>query len=58
VFSPKDYSQSFNRQLLVEGYEQYLEDAIRCKAEYDEEVRSLMNQYGVKRLVVVYTIQA
>ncbi|GJJ78907.1 RNA-dependent RNA polymerase [Entomortierella parvispora] len=48
VFSPKDYSESFNRQLLVDGYEQYMEDAYRCKAEYDDEVRSLMNQYGVK----------
>lgn len=51
-FSPKDYSQSFNRQLLVAGYEQYMEDAFRCKAEYDDEVRSLMNQYGVKRSVI------
>ncbi|KAG0251066.1 hypothetical protein BG011_007879 [Mortierella polycephala] len=47
-FKPKDYSQSFNKDLLVEGYEEYLEDAQRCKTTYDDEVRSLMNQYGVR----------
>ncbi|KAG0198083.1 hypothetical protein BGX28_008427 [Mortierella sp. GBA30] len=47
-FKPKDYRQSFNEHLLVEGHETYLDDARRCKAMYDEEVHSLMNQYGVK----------
>ena len=51
VFSPKDCSKSFNRLLLIDGFQKYMEDARRCKAEYDDEMRSLMNQYGVKRLV-------
>ncbi|KAF9389237.1 hypothetical protein BGX21_000151 [Mortierella sp. AD011] len=47
-FVPRGYHQSFNKALLVDGYESYVEDAQRCKALYDDEVRSLMNQYGVK----------
>ncbi|CAO3568322.1 unnamed protein product [Mortierella alpina] len=47
-FKPKDYRQSFNELLLVEGYETYLENARRSKVMYDDEVHSLMNQYGVK----------
>ncbi|KAI8354901.1 RNA-dependent RNA polymerase [Mortierella sp. GBAus27b] len=48
-FSPKDYSQSFNKMLLVNGYEDYMGEARRIKGEYDDAIRSLMNQYGVKR---------
>ncbi|KAF8976911.1 hypothetical protein BGZ46_007836, partial [Entomortierella lignicola] len=47
-FIPKDYHQSFNALILVDGYEEYMKDAFRLKAEYDDEVLSLMNQYGVK----------
>ncbi|KAI7818038.1 RNA dependent RNA polymerase-domain-containing protein [Gamsiella multidivaricata] len=49
AFTPKNYRQSFNRLLLIDGYESYMNDAKRCKALYDDEVLSLMNQYGVKR---------
>ncbi|KAG0046109.1 hypothetical protein BGZ83_008704 [Gryganskiella cystojenkinii] len=48
AFTPKDYSMSFNKALLVDGYQRYMGDALRCKNEYDNEVLSLMNQYGVK----------
>ncbi|KAF9357301.1 hypothetical protein BGX26_003950 [Mortierella sp. AD094] len=47
-FTPRGYRQSFNAMLLVDGYESYMDDAQRCKALYDEEVSSLMNQYGVR----------
>ncbi|KAF9115686.1 hypothetical protein BGX27_006930 [Mortierella sp. AM989] len=48
TFVPKDNRQSCNTMLLVGGYEAYMDDARRCKALYDDEVRSLMNQYGVR----------
>ncbi|KAI8604267.1 RNA dependent RNA polymerase-domain-containing protein [Dissophora ornata] len=51
AFVPKNYQQSFNRLLLINGYQDYMNDARRCKAWYDEDVRSLMNQYGVKRYI-------
>ncbi|KAF9959907.1 hypothetical protein BGZ65_012983 [Modicella reniformis] len=47
-FVPKDYRQSFNKRLLIDGYQDYMEGARKCKAAYDGSVRSLMNQYGVK----------
>ncbi|KAF9902274.1 hypothetical protein EC991_005069 [Linnemannia zychae] len=47
-FIPKDYRQSFNEAMLLEGYEDYLESSLAQKALYDQELKSLMNQYGVK----------
>ncbi|KAI1295242.1 hypothetical protein EDD11_007880 [Mortierella claussenii] len=47
-FTPKDYRKSFNKLLLINGYMDYMDDALQCKTAYDTEVRSLMNQYGVK----------
>ncbi|KAG0216144.1 hypothetical protein BGX33_000408 [Mortierella sp. NVP41] len=47
-FVPKDYRQSFNEAMLIDGYEDYLKDARHQKALYDAELKSLMNQYGVK----------
>ena len=46
---PKNYQQSFNKLLVIDGHEDYLADALRCKAGYDREMKSLKNQYGVKR---------
>jgi len=37
----------FDRRLLVDGYELYVEDARVTKRAYDADVRGLMNQYGV-----------
>ncbi|KAK3827572.1 MAG: RNA dependent RNA polymerase-domain-containing protein, partial [Benniella sp.] len=45
---PQDYQQSFNKLLVIDGHEDYLADAYRCKAGYDREMSSLKNQYGVK----------
>ncbi|KAF9930039.1 hypothetical protein FBU30_000952 [Linnemannia zychae] len=47
-FVPKDYRQSFNEAILIEGYEEYLENAFLQKMLYDQELKSLMNQYGVQ----------
>ncbi|KAF9547522.1 hypothetical protein EC957_008359 [Mortierella hygrophila] len=47
-FVPKDYRQSFNEAMLIEGYEDYMRDGMVQKALYDQELKSLMNQYGVK----------
>ncbi|KAG0282132.1 hypothetical protein BGZ96_000803 [Linnemannia gamsii] len=47
-FIPKDYRQSFNEAMLIEGYEDYMEDGMVQKSLYDQELKSLMNQYGVK----------
>lgn len=48
-FIPKDYRQSFNEAMLIEGYEDYIEDGMVQKTLYDQELKFLMNQYGVKR---------
>ncbi|KAF9434438.1 hypothetical protein BGZ76_008018 [Entomortierella beljakovae] len=48
AFSPKDYNESLNPLLLVDGYEKYLGRAIDLKANFDDEVLYLMNQYGVR----------
>ncbi|KAG0093757.1 hypothetical protein BGZ93_001926 [Podila epicladia] len=49
AFTPKDDSESpLFEELLVEGYQDYLANARECKAQYDAEVKSLMNQYGVR----------
>jgi len=48
-FVPKNYRQSFNKAMLIDGYEVFLEDGRLQKANYDQELKSLMNQYGVKR---------
>ncbi|KAG0375659.1 hypothetical protein BGX24_008794 [Mortierella sp. AD032] len=47
-FVPKNYRQSFNEAMLIEGYQEYVKDGFVQKALYDQELRSLMNQYGVK----------
>ncbi|KAF8944123.1 hypothetical protein BGZ47_004607 [Haplosporangium gracile] len=47
-FIPKDYRQSFNEAMLIEGYEDFVQDGMMQKALYDQELKSLMNQYGVK----------
>ncbi|KAF9423615.1 hypothetical protein BGZ94_008244 [Podila epigama] len=48
VFTPKDDSESLIEELLVDGYQDYMDNARVVKAQYDAEVKSLMNQYGVK----------
>ncbi|KAF9351754.1 hypothetical protein BGX34_000383, partial [Mortierella sp. NVP85] len=45
---PQDYQQSFNKLLVIDGHEDYLDDAHKFKEEYDREMSSLKNQYGVK----------
>lgn len=53
AFSPKDDGESpLFEELLVEGYQDYLANARECKAQYDAEVKSLMNQYGVRRYIL------
>ncbi|KAF9133051.1 hypothetical protein BGW39_010741 [Mortierella sp. 14UC] len=47
-FVPQDYRQSFNEAMLIEGYQDYVKDGFVQKALYDQELKSLMNQYGVK----------
>ncbi|KAK3827569.1 MAG: RNA dependent RNA polymerase-domain-containing protein [Benniella sp.] len=45
---PQDYQQSFNKLLVIDGHEDYLAGAKKCKEGYDREMSSLKNQYGVK----------
>ena len=61
AFTPKnDDESSLFKDLLIEGYQDYLANARECKTQYDAEVKSLMNQYGVRRYVCynVYTVLA
>ncbi|KFH66584.1 hypothetical protein MVEG_07109 [Podila verticillata NRRL 6337] len=49
AFTPKNDDESpLFKDLLIEGYQGYLANARESKAQYDTEVKSLMNQYGVR----------
>lgn len=57
AFTPKDDGESpLFEELLVEGYQDYLANARECKAQYDAEVKSLMNQYGVRRYILFFFV--
>jgi len=47
-FNPRPDINEFDQRLFVDGYQLLVEDARATKRAYDEDVRGLMNQYGVK----------
>ncbi|KAF9579398.1 hypothetical protein BGW38_004354 [Lunasporangiospora selenospora] len=47
-YEPKDYENSLNELFLIDGYEEYLDEARELKEVYDHDIQSLMNQYGVR----------
>ncbi|KAM0912877.1 hypothetical protein ACQ4PT_012533 [Festuca glaucescens] len=40
--------RSYDTDLIVDGYEAYLEEAFSCKEEYDFKLGNLMEHYGIK----------
>lgn len=40
--------RAFDKRLVAQGYEEYLEEAALLKSEYDSKLVALMNQYGIE----------
>nr|DAD32250.1 TPA_asm: hypothetical protein HUJ06_011101 [Nelumbo nucifera] len=47
-FTREMASKYYDRDLEVDGYRDYIDDAYECKAEYDYKLGGLMEKYGIK----------
>lgn len=54
-FTKREAAKCYDKELELEGFEHYLEEALAYKTCYDERLVNLMNQYDVKTEAEIFT---
>ncbi|KAJ7568127.1 hypothetical protein O6H91_01G019700 [Diphasiastrum complanatum] len=49
LFSEEDVYKAYDKHLEVDGFQQYVDEAMTYKSWYDAKLTGLMNQYGIKQ---------
>ncbi|KAJ7530354.1 hypothetical protein O6H91_14G000300 [Diphasiastrum complanatum] len=49
LFSEEDVCKAYDKHLLVDGFQQYVDEAMTYKSWYDAKLTGLMNQYGIQQ---------